>query len=88
MAPFSLLHAPLTLPGFPVLRPLSPLSLLFRQIGLTPSQMALAWVYSREFITSTIVGSTSTETLRENIRALNCPVTEAAHKKIVAVHEE
>eukprot|EP00903_Cladosiphon_okamuranus_P016715 g15407.t1 len=57
-------------------------------IGLTPSQMALAFVYTREFITSTIVGATDIETLRENLRALNCPVTEAAHKEIVAVHEE
>ncbi|CAM9186000.1 unnamed protein product [Hapterophycus canaliculatus] len=66
----------------------SGLSARHHRIGLTPSQMALAWVYSREFISSTIVGSTSTDTLRDNIRALNCPVTEAAHKKIVAVHEE
>lgn len=58
------------------------------QIGLTPSQMALAFVYTREFITSTIVGATNIDTLRENLRALNCPVTEAAHEKIVEVHEE
>lgn len=58
------------------------------QIGLTPAQMALAWVYSREFVTSTIVGATSIDSLRENLRALNCPVTEEAHEKIVAVHEE
>lgn len=50
--------------------------------------MALAWVYSREFITSTIVGATDIDTLRENLRALNCEVTELAHKKIVEVHEE
>ncbi|CAM9184606.1 unnamed protein product [Pylaiella littoralis] len=58
------------------------------QIGITPSQMALAWVYSREFITSTIVGATNIDTLRENLHALNCEVTEKAHTEILKVYEE
>lgn len=73
---------------YPACRALPPSYTPYTQIGLTPSQMALAFVYTREFITSTIVGATNIDTLRENLRALNCPVTEAAHKEIVAVHEE
>lgn len=43
--------------------------------GLTPAQLALSWCYSRSFVTSTIIGATSTEQLRDNLMALNCPLT-------------
>lgn len=43
--------------------------------GLTMTQMALAWSYSQPFITSTIIGATTTEQLKENILALNVPIT-------------
>eukprot|EP00638_Chattonella_subsalsa_P006569 CAMPEP_0117759050 /NCGR_PEP_ID=MMETSP0947-20121206/15774_1 /TAXON_ID=44440 /ORGANISM="Chattonella subsalsa, Strain CCMP2191" /LENGTH=379 /DNA_ID=CAMNT_0005579417 /DNA_START=181 /DNA_END=1320 /DNA_ORIENTATION=- len=39
------------------------------------SQMSLAWVYSREFVASTIIGATNLDQLRENILALNVPIT-------------
>jgi aryl-alcohol dehydrogenase-like predicted oxidoreductase len=42
---------------------------LARDHGLTPTQMALAWCYSRWFVTSTIIGATTIEQLEENINA-------------------
>lgn len=57
-------------------------------MGLTPAQLALAWVYTREFITSTIVGATNLEQLGENIRALNCPVPDEAYEGILRIYEE
>jgi len=42
--------------------------------GLTMAQLALGWVYSRPFVTSTIVGATSVDQLRENLDALNTPI--------------
>ena len=48
----------------------------------------MAWVYSREFVTSTIVGATDIVQLRENIRALNCPVTEPAYEAILKVYDQ
>jgi aryl-alcohol dehydrogenase-like predicted oxidoreductase len=36
--------------------------------------LALAWVYTRPFVTSTIIGATSTAQLEENIMALNIPI--------------
>lgn len=42
--------------------------------GLTMSQLALGWAYSRPFVTSTIVGATSVDQLRENLDALNTPI--------------
>ena len=39
--------------------------------GLTPTQLALAWCYSRWFVGSTIIGATTLEQLQENIDALD-----------------
>lgn len=58
------------------------------QIGLTPTQLALAWVYSREFVTSTVIGATSTLQLRDNLRSLNCPVTEKADEQIQVLYDK
>lgn len=57
--------------------------------GLNPAQMALAFVNSRPFVTSNIIGATSMAQLKENIDSieLNLPAEvlqaiEAAHKAI------
>jgi aryl-alcohol dehydrogenase-like predicted oxidoreductase len=42
---------------------------LARANGLTPTQLALAWCYSRWFVASTIIGATSLKQLKENIDA-------------------
>ncbi len=40
---------------------------LAKDHGLTPAQMALAFVTSRHFTTSTIIGATTLEQLKENL---------------------
>ncbi|MBK9254813.1 MAG: NADP(H)-dependent aldo-keto reductase [Saprospiraceae bacterium] len=56
--------------------------------GITPAQMALAFVTSRSFVTSNIIGATSMLQLKENIESqhlqLSKDVLEAIHK----VHQE
>lgn len=42
--------------------------------GFTMVQMAIGYVTSRPFVTSTLVGATSVDQLRENLNALNTPL--------------
>jgi aryl-alcohol dehydrogenase-like predicted oxidoreductase len=39
--------------------------------GMTPAEMALAWVNTRWFVSSNIIGATSMEQLKENIKAFD-----------------
>ena len=48
--------------------------------------VALAWVYSRPFITSTLVGASTTDQLRRNIKALNLPVNDEMTTMIDAAY--
>jgi aryl-alcohol dehydrogenase (NADP+) len=41
-----------------------------RKYNLTPAQLALAFVRSRWFVTSTIIGATTLEQLKENLSSL------------------
>jgi len=54
--------------------------------GLTPAQLALAWVNSRPFLTSNIVGATNLEQLKEDIGSLDVQLDDAAIAAIEAVH--
>jgi len=54
--------------------------------GLTPAQLALAFVYRRGFVTSTLVGATSLEQLRENLDAWHVTLAEPVLAEIEAVH--
>ena len=49
--------------------------------------IALAFVYSREFVTSTIIGASSTEQLKSNIMALNLPIREDLEIAINKVYQ-
>ncbi|MCU7843598.1 MAG: NADP(H)-dependent aldo-keto reductase [Candidatus Thiodiazotropha sp. (ex Monitilora ramsayi)] len=44
---------------------------LAREHGLEPAQMALAWVTSRPFVTSNIIGATSLAQLEQNLQSLS-----------------
>lgn len=55
--------------------------------GLNPSQMALAFVNSRPFVTSTIIGATTMEQLQENIGSIHLDLTEAVLNDINDIHE-
>jgi aryl-alcohol dehydrogenase-like predicted oxidoreductase len=53
--------------------------------GMTPAQMALAFVYNRWFVASTIIGATSMEQLQENIGAYEMKWSEQLEKEIEAI---
>lgn len=54
---------------------------------MTPAQLALAWVYSRDFVASTIIGATTMAQLRENIRALNYRLPTETTRRINAIYD-
>ncbi len=54
-------------------------------LGLTPVQLALGFVYSRAFVTSSIIGATSVEQLKENIEGSLTKLPEEALSAIEAV---
>lgn len=59
-----------------------------RRHGLDPAQMALAYVTSRAFTTSTILGATSVGQLRTNIDSVNLALPDAVMAEIEAVHAD
>ena len=56
--------------------------------GLDMAQMALAFVNSRSFVTSTIIGATTTEQLQSNIDSINVTLSADVLKAIEAVHTQ
>ncbi|MBD2576325.1 aldo/keto reductase [Oscillatoria sp. FACHB-1406] len=57
-----------------------------RQFNLSPAQMALAFVRSRWFVTSTIIGATNIPQLEENLGSLEVNLTEEMLTAINAIH--
>ena len=57
-----------------------------READLDPAQMAIAFVASRPFVTSTIIGATTLEQLRRDIDASTLVLDPAIVEKIEAVH--
>jgi aryl-alcohol dehydrogenase (NADP+) len=53
---------------------------------LTPTQLALAFVRSRWFVASTIIGATTMEQLKENIDSANIQLNAEILKEIDSVH--
>jgi len=56
------------------------------QHGLTPAQLALAYVRSRWFVSSTIIGATNLEQLRENLSSVNIDFSDEIIAEINEVH--
>lgn len=56
--------------------------------GLSLAQMALAYVNSRPFVKSTIIGATNLEQLKENIGSANVKLTDEVLMGIEAIHKE
>lgn len=56
--------------------------------GLSPAQMALAFVLSRPFVTAAIIGATKMDQLKTNIGAADVAVTDEILTEIAAVHRE
>ncbi len=53
--------------------------------GLTLTEMALAFVNQQAFVTSTIIGATTMEQLKENIAAIDVVLSDEILKEIDAV---
>ena len=59
-----------------------------RDAGLTPTQMALAFIRSRWFTASTIIGATTLEQLKENLESTDVVLTEEVLTQIEQVHQK
>lgn len=59
---------------------------LAQQVGLSPAQMALAFVNSRPFVASNLIGATTLEQLQENIDSVSVQLSEEALLGIEAIH--
>ncbi|MGJ7914572.1 aldo/keto reductase [Massilia sp. LXY-6] len=70
----------------PVLAAVKEYAELARAHGMLPSQMALAWCYSRWFVGSTIIGATSLAQLKENIDAESLALPDEVAAAIDAIH--
>ncbi len=56
------------------------------EYGLDPAQMALAYVNSRPFLTSTIIGATTLEQLKNNIASVDIELPKDLLRKIEKIH--
>jgi aryl-alcohol dehydrogenase-like predicted oxidoreductase len=59
---------------------------LAREHGVDPGQLALAWVTSRPFVTSNIIGATSLEQLNINLASLELQLSSELLEGIEAIH--
>ena len=59
---------------------------LAREHGVDPAQLALAWVTSRPFVTSNIIGATSLEQLDSNIASLDLQLGDELLAGIERIH--
>ena len=58
-----------------------------KRLGLTPTQFALKFVESRQFVTSNIIGATTMDQLAENIDAHEIDWTEEMEKEAHRIHQ-
>ena len=61
---------------------------LAKENGLDPSQMALAFVNDKPFLTSNIIGATTMEQLKADIESINIKLSKDIIKAIEAIHEK
>ena len=60
---------------------------LARELGLDPAQFAIAFVTSRKFVTSNIIGATTMAQLKTDIDSVNVKITPEIEARIDAIHE-
>ncbi|MCF6182997.1 aldo/keto reductase [Lutibacter sp.] len=60
---------------------------LAKELGISLAQLSLAFVTQQPFVTSTIIGATSIEQLKENISSIHVKLTEETLKKINEIQE-
>lgn len=61
---------------------------LAKASGLDPAQMALAFVNTRPFLTSNLIGATNMEQLRSNIASLNLKLSKDVLREIENIHNK
>lgn len=61
---------------------------LARQHGLDPAQMSLAFVNSRPFLTSTIIGATTQQQLVSNIASIDIVLSDEVLQGIESIHRQ
>ncbi len=61
---------------------------LARQLGLTPAQLALAFVRQQPFVASTIIGATTEDQLRENLSSVEITLEDEALAAIELIHRQ
>jgi aryl-alcohol dehydrogenase-like predicted oxidoreductase len=59
---------------------------LARKHGLDPAQMAIAFVVSRQFVTSTIIGAATLEQLKTDIAAADLKIADNLLEDINRIH--
>lgn len=59
---------------------------LAHEVGISPATLALAWVYNRDCVASTIIGATTLAQLQENVAAADSLVTDAMRDAINQIH--
>lgn len=60
---------------------------LARQHSLDPAQMALAYLHTRPFITSTIIGATTMAQLQSNLESINLMLSDEVISGIETIHQ-
>lgn len=60
---------------------------LANRSGLTPAQLALAYVNSRPFVTANIIGATTMAQLKENIDTIGLTLSEEVLEQIEQIHQ-
>lgn len=58
-----------------------------RQHGLTPAQLALAYLIDKPFVASALTGQTTLAQVRENLGALDVVITDEIRAQVQAVHQ-
>ncbi len=61
---------------------------LAKKYNIAPSQMALSFVTSRSFLTSNIIGATTTQQLKENIQSIDIKLPTELLKEIEEIHNK
>ncbi len=61
---------------------------LARKYDLTPVEMALGFVNSRDFLTSNIIGATNLDQLKDNINSFKINLTDELISEIEKIHDE
>lgn len=61
---------------------------LAAEVGIDPSQMALAYVNSRPFLTSTVIGTTSPEQLKSDIDSIDVKLPDDVIERIEHIHRK